>query len=135
MGACLRRPLTAHKVLRQITIVVAALLLLAGLWVWLQPAPLGENDADEELALNYHLTVADGVVTGPAVLLGRQGYPLRITFSVDLHDRVHLHGYERWLEVRADELTEWVIEADYAGRYLLELENSEIPLASLEIYP
>jgi len=122
-------------VLRQITILACGLLLLAGLWIWLQPKTLDSVSASDELALNYHLSVTNGIVAGPAVLVGRQGYPLRITFDVDITDRVHLHGYELWLDVRAGEQAEWVIEADYAGRYLLELEQSEIPLGSLEVYP
>lgn len=121
--------------LRQLTILACALLLLAGLWFFFKPQmPIDSGSADE-ISLNYYLSVNDGVVAGPAVLVGRQGYPLTITFLSDQSDRVHLHGYELWLALPAGEQVEWVVDAKYSGRYLLELEDQEIPLGSLEVYP
>lgn len=121
--------------LRYLITGACALLLLAGLWFFLKPEPLTDSSAGDEASLNYYLSVNDGVVVGPAVLIGRQGYPLTVTFLSDKTDRVHLHGYELWLDVTAGQQATWVVDAKYSGRYLLELEDQEIPLASLEIYP
>lgn len=121
--------------LRYLITGACALLLLAGLWFFLKPHTVIDSESADEISLNYFLSVKEGVVAGPAVLIGRQGFPLTITFLSDQSDRVHLHGYELWLELPANEQVEWAMDAQYSGRYLLELEDQEIPLGSLEVYP
>lgn len=119
--------------IRRLLAGACALLLLAGLLFFLRPSQL--PSAPAELALNYHLLVQNGVVAGPSVLVARQGHPVRITLTADRVDRMHLHGYEIWVDVIPNQATELVLDAEYSGRYLLELEEQGIPLASLEVYP
>ena len=119
--------------LRQLIIALIAIGLLAGLWLWLKPQTLATNATD--LSLSYHLSVSSGVVAGPEVLIAREGFPVAISVTADVADLVHLHGYELQQPIQASETITLQFNANIAGRYLLELEDSAIPLASLEVYP
>jgi hypothetical protein len=69
------------------------------------------------------------------VLVAREGYPVEISVTTDQSDLLHLHGYEIQQPILAGRLATLSFEARLPGRYLLELEESGIPLASLEVYP
>jgi hypothetical protein len=118
---------------RHIIIGACAVVILAGLWFFLQPKSLEKPLING--SLSYHLSVTAGVVAGPAILVAREGYPVEIAVTADQADLLHLHGYELQQPVVAGEVARLLFNADLAGRYLLELENSGIPLASLEVYP
>lgn len=123
--------------MRNILIVACAVVILAGLWFVLKPAKLatqlGTQSAD--VSLSYYLSVSNGVVAGPEVLVAREGYPVEIVVQTDSADLLHLHGYELQRPIQAGESVTLRFDASIAGRYLLELEESGIPLASLEVYP
>lgn len=107
--------------------------MLAGLWLFLQPQKTELDDSAGKLS--YYLSVTNGVVAGPAVLVAREGYALELVVESDQDDLLHLHGYELQRPIVAEQTLTLVFDATLPGRYLLELENSGIPLASLEVYP
>lgn len=118
---------------KNIIIGACAVVILAGLWLFLQPQKASAPNT--ETSLSYHLSVTGGVVAGPSVLVAREGYPVEIVVSADQADLLHLHGYELQQPLLAGEVARLAFDASLPGRYLLELENSGIPLASLEVYP
>lgn len=119
--------------IKNLLLGACAAIVLAGLWFFLQPKELSEQG--DELSLSYHLSLSNGVVAGPEVLIAREGFPVEVVVTSDQADLVHLHGYELQQDIEAGGLVRLQFEATVAGRYLLELEHSGIPLASLEVYP
>ncbi|MDD9892139.1 MAG: hypothetical protein OXT49_01330 [Gammaproteobacteria bacterium] len=119
--------------LKNLIVGACAVVLLAGLWLFLKPEKLATQGGD--VSLSYFLNVSNGIVAGPEVLVAREGYPVEIVISSDISDLVHLHGYELQEPIQAGQTITLLFEASIAGRYVLELENSGIPLASLEVYP
>jgi len=113
--------------------IACGIAILAGAWLALKPAANHAQIIDQ--TIHYHITINNGVINGPDVLMARQGYAVQITVVNDADDHLHLHGYELWTTVTANQPATLNFIAEHAGRYVLELHQAELPLASVEVYP
>lgn len=114
-------------------LIVCSIAVLAGAWLALKPAEHHAQVIDQ--TIHYQIHINNGVITGPDVLMARQGYAVQITVVNDTDDDLHLHGYELWTQVTAHQPATLNFIAEHAGRYVLELHQAELPLASVEVYP
>ena len=73
-----------------------------------------------------------GGVARPSV---EEGRPVRIVVRSDVADHVHLHGYDIMRDVGPGEPAQLVFDADIPGRFEIELEDSGLQLAELEVRP
>jgi hypothetical protein len=87
----------------------------------------------------YHLTVAGGRLTdGPTVLEATQGDQITLAVSADKSSTLHLHGYEKLLQVQPGSDATLSFTAARAGFFplaLLNSDGSESTLAALQVQP
>ena len=133
-------------------VVLAGAALLAGLYFAFrpssEPAPATVTGPSEvrpatteetvtvERTRELRITVRDGKpVGGVQRLTVAKGEEVRIRVESDVADEIHLHGYDLAAEVEAGEDAEIEFEATVAGRFEIELEESGVPIAELEVRP
>lgn len=134
---------------------LAAVVVLAGLFLWMRPAPPALAPAPAAVALPtalpaeaappapatpvaqvFELVVKEKkLVSGPAVLSVAQGTPVTLRITVDHHDELHLHGYDLTLELPTAQAAELSFVADKSGRFEYELHHSHVDLGVLEVQP
>lgn len=85
--------------------------------------------------LRLEIGFAGGEVTGGGRLDIPLGEDVTISITSDTADEGHLHGYDIFLDLEAGETAELVFTADIPGIFELELENSHIDLAELQVAP
>ena len=73
-----------------------------------------------------------GGIARPSV---EEGRPVRIVVRSDVADHVHLHGYDIMRDVGPGQPAQLVFDADIPGRFEIELEDSGLQLAELEVRP
>jgi hypothetical protein len=82
------------------------------------------------------IAVRDGRVAGgiarPAV---RMGTIVRLVVRADVHDHVHVHGYDLMRDVAPGRPARLSFRATTAGRFEIELEEAGLPIAELEVKP
>lgn len=80
------------------------------------------------------LRYAGGAVAGG---VGRQAVPLgstvELVVSSDVADEVHLHGYDKKVDVPAGGTATLSFVADMPGVFEVELESRSVPLTRLEV--
>jgi hypothetical protein len=64
-----------------------------------------------------------------------RGQTIEITVTSDIADEVHVHGYDLMADVAPGAPATMRFEADAPGRFEIELENSGIQIAELEVRP
>ncbi len=84
----------------------------------------------------FELIVCHGkLIGGPRVLRVEAGDRVAISVRSDVAEEVHLHGYDRKLEVPAGAAATLEFIADRSGRFEYELEHSSVVLGALEVRP
>lgn len=81
------------------------------------------------------IAYASGEITGGGRLDVPLGDEVVISITSDTADEVHLHGYDIFLDLEAGETRELTFTADIPGIFELELENSRVDLAELQVAP
>ncbi|MES2884513.1 MAG: hypothetical protein V4709_06900 [Pseudomonadota bacterium] len=134
---------------------LAAVVVLAGLFLWMRPAPppaaapgavAATPSPSPSLAVVpapaapvvqvFELVVKEKkLLSGPAVLSVVQGTPVTLRITVDHHDELHLHGYDLTLKLPTAQAAELSFVADKSGRFEYELHHSHVDLGVLEVQP
>jgi hypothetical protein len=94
-------------------------------------SPSTETTVEEGTVVE--ISVASGEVSGGGRHQIDLGDTVTIRVTSDVADHVHLHGYDVLADVGAGETSELVFDATIPGVFEVELEDSRIPLAELEI--
>ena len=81
------------------------------------------------------ISVTGGEVTGGGRLDIPLGDDVVIAVTSDTADEVHLHTYDVKIDLVAGETGELVFTADIPGIFELEMEDSGIELAELQVSP
>lgn len=135
---------------------LAALALLAGLYVAFRPQPaVPPSDvaanavangaiaikaaapaAGAPLRQEFALRVADGrLASAPPALQVLLGTEVTLRIQSDRADELHVHGYDLSLRFGAAEPLALTFRADRSGRFELELHESGLELGALEVLP
>lgn len=117
---------------------VVGVLVLVGLFMFLRPESLNQyNEAPSEVSKEkvFSILVSNKQVTGGSVLKVNQGDSVTIKVTSDVSDELHIHGYDKSLD-----LEKWIegsvsFVADTTGRFEFELEDSGLDLGVLEVTP
>jgi hypothetical protein len=64
-----------------------------------------------------------------------QGETIQFTVKSDVEDEVHVHGYDVSKEVSPGRTAEFSFPAEFTGVFEVELENSAVPIAKLQVNP
>lgn len=81
------------------------------------------------------LTVSEGEVVGGGRLPVDLGSMVRLVVTADVADQVHLHGYDLSVPVTPAEPGAIEFVADIPGVFEIEMEESGLKLADLEVSP
>lgn len=84
----------------------------------------------------FRLTVSGKkLTTGPETLRVFQGETVVIKITSDEAEELHLHGYDRSVELQPNQEAELTFVATLTGRFEYELERSGTALGVLEVVP
>ena len=127
------------------------LALLAGLFLWLRPAPvaapaptvLAAVPTAQASALPaaptpqvYSLVVSKGrLVSGPGLIQVHAGDTVTLEVISDQPDELHLHGYDLHLKLLPGEPGRLSFTASHSGRFDYELHHAQLELGALEVLP
>ncbi|HWH05492.1 MAG TPA: hypothetical protein VNT23_03520 [Gaiellaceae bacterium] len=96
----------------------------------------GETEPPAEGPVTVRITVSGGQPQGgiarPSVRRGRE---VRLVVASDVADHVHVHGYDLFADVAPGSPAELTFTADVPGRFEIELEDSGLYIADLEVRP
>ena len=115
---------------RQITLAVLALLVLGGLFITLRPEGSGAGPQ----ARQFDVNIAGGAMT-PSELSVREGDTVTLRVRADRELELHLHGYDKDLEVVPGETATLEFTADKTGSYEIEDHDAEDVLGRLNVQP
>lgn len=125
------------------------LALLAGLFLWLRPAPVAAPAPGVPAAVPpqqlppaapvpqvYSLVVNRGQrVSGPQLIQVHVGDAVVLEVTSDQPDELHLHGYDLHLKLLSGEPARLGFTADHSGRFDFELHHAQLELGALEVLP
>lgn len=135
--------------MKNLALVIVALALLAGLFLWLRPAPAVPPAAPAGTTASalpaaatapvvqvFDLKIKDGkLLSGPERIEVQQGDTLTLRITSDHADELHLHGYDLTLALPAGQAAELRLVADRSGRFEYELHHAHQGLGALEVLP
>lgn len=75
------------------------------------------------------------IASGPSTLTATQGDVIEFRVFSDQNEEIHLHGYDKSLEIIKNTTQILSFTAGTAGRFPFELEHAQIELGTLEIQP
>jgi hypothetical protein len=134
-------------------LLAAAVLALAGLYLWARPAPqpmpappsvgsiapTGPNPVPVIAATaatgDFAFEIAGGKVRGPMALVAREGQQVTLRVRSDVADELHVHGYDLTAPLPAGEEVALNFIAARAGRFAIELHHSHREIGALEVQP
>ncbi len=128
------------------------LALLAGLFLWLRPAPVAAPAPTVLAAVPtaptapvlpaapapqvYSLMVSKGRrVSGPELIQVHAGDAVTLEVISDQPDELHLHGYDLRLKLLPGEPGRLSFTASHSGRFDYELHHAQLELGALEVLP
>ena len=79
------------------------------------------------------IEVEEGRVEGPALITVATGDRVAIEVETDVADRVHVHGYDVFRDVPADQKVTISFRATIPGVFDIELEDAGVLLTRLEV--
>lgn len=141
----------------QISILIIAVVLLVGLFLVLRPKPTmvvpatttapvesqpenssssASESAEEGNFKTFELVVRNRkLVSGPQTIQVTEGDNVDIRITVDEVEELHLHGYDKAVELEKDKPADLKFNANLTGRFPYELEASHTELGALEVLP
>ncbi len=100
------------------------------------PPPSSPTPAPKPEVTTVRIVVRGGEVRGgiQRATVG-QGKQVAIVVSSDVADEVHLHGYDKMVDVAPGKPARLAFVASIPGRFEVELENRGLQIADLEVRP
>lgn len=118
---------------RNILVGAVALLALGGALWYLNSSLGGLGDPSTR---EFTFVVEDGkLVDGPSELEVNEGDTVIITITTNEEEELHLHGYDRSIDLAPGEAATLTFVADMSGKYPFELERSKTELGTLIVVP
>jgi FtsP/CotA-like multicopper oxidase with cupredoxin domain len=127
--------------------IIIAIILLGGLFYFFSPkptvekqpatnAPVSSTPVSKQESKKISLVVQDNIlVSGNPVITVIEGDTVTINVTNDTDDELHIHGYEKEIELKKDIPSEITLQATLTGRFILELHESDAEIAVLEVQP
>jgi hypothetical protein len=114
-----------------------AVLLLTALWLMMKPTTEMASSSSVVLQSHeYYFEIrGENVHTEPQIIRAMVGDTLKFSIESDQKDELHLHGVDKHLHLRPGETLRFEFAAETAGRFAMELHDSGIHLATIEVYP
>lgn len=116
---------------------------IAGAWWYIsssqQAAPAQTSETPAVAATTtktFDLVVENrAIISGPTTLSVNEGDTVTINITVDEDEELHLHGYDKSIELEKGVPGSLTFEATASGRFPFELEHSKTDLGAVEVAP
>ncbi|MEX1664701.1 hypothetical protein [Zhongshania arctica] len=121
---------------QKLLFLTCAILLLTGLWLVMKPdsGSLPNSGAVAE-AKEFYFTIQSGSIPDPQVIQLKIGDTAQLNFMSDSDAAVHIHGVDMHIVLNADVTQQVKFDATQAGRFALEVHDTEMQLGAIEVYP
>jgi FtsP/CotA-like multicopper oxidase with cupredoxin domain len=100
-----------------------------------EPTPTGETPEPTPTPDAVEIEVEEGTVRGPNTIKVAQGDRVAIDVEADVEDHVHVHGYDLLTDIAPGQRVTIEFRATIPGVFEIELEDSHLLLARLEVTP
>ncbi len=114
--------------------LIIGVLVLLGLFYILKPksitAPQTRNTKTFDLVVK-----GKKLASGSADLKATEGDQVTINITNDEPEELHLHGYDKSVNLEASKSAQLTFTANLTGRFTFELEHSKTELGALEVQP
>lgn len=106
-------------------LVLLAVAVLAGLFMWLRPPPPATQVSSQPVLVQPPLVrIEQGQrVAGPALIRIPQGATVLLHFASDRDGELHLHGYDKHVQLLAGKVVTLKFKAEHSGRFEYELHG------------
>jgi preprotein translocase subunit YajC len=132
--------------MKPIIFLILAVVLLGGLFLLIKPQKQEQNltktqtttpsVAPESKVKTFDIVVkARKVVSGPETIKVTEGDEVVIKITADEDEELHLHGYDKSIDLEKDKPAELSFTANLTGRFPYELEKSKTDIGALEVSP
>ncbi len=75
------------------------------------------------------------LVEGPEIITVKEGEDVILKVTSDVADELHLHGYDKSIDLEKDKKGVLSFTANLTGRFVYELENSKVDIGAIEVQP
>lgn len=123
-------------------IIVLAILGIAGYYLLGKPqsapsaASVSNAATDATTTKEFTLKVQNRtLVEGSGQLTVNQGDTVMIHITVDEAEELHLHGYDKHIDLEPNQEGTLTLVADTSGHFPFELEHSKTELGALDVLP
>ncbi len=101
-----------------------------------ESSKISTNSAGQTNTKTFELVVKNRkLVIGPETLTVNQGDNVTIKTTVDEDEELHLHGYDKSVDITKNQPAELKFIANLTGRFPYELEHSKTEIGALEVLP
>ncbi len=112
-----------------LVLVLASLLVLAGLFFALRPSPAAAPSEK-----TFDLMIEEGAMV-PGEINVDKGDQVKLRMTSDSPVGFHLHGYDLEEEIEPGEPAELAFDATITGRFEIEAERTQEELGTLVVLP
>ena len=98
-----------------------------------EPSESPEPEPDPEPEFTAEITVANGKIDGPKVVEVSTGDKVAIAVTSDVADHVHVHGYDKLVDLVPGERAVLRFTANIPGVWEVELEDAHELLFELKV--
>jgi plastocyanin len=121
--------------MRPFLFLILAAVVLGGIFLAIKPSRT-TTAIDTPGKKVFTLVVKDrALVSGPATLEATAGDTVTIKITVDEDEELHLHGYDKHVDLTKGVPGELTFTANLTGRFPYELEHSSTEIGTLEVAP
>ena len=117
--------------------LVVGILVLLGLFFVLKPKSTTPQPITiTKSTKNFDLVVKNKkLASGSANLKVTEGDQVTINITNDEDEELHLHGYDKSVDLETSKSAQLTFTANLTGRFPFELEHSKTELGALEVQP
>lgn len=112
-----------------------AIVLLGGLFFYIKSSnsPVAQV---EPTNISFQLKIVNRkLVSGLPTLQVKEGDNVTIRITVDEPEELHLHGYDKSIDLEKDVEGSLTFTANLSGAFPYELEKSKTEIGTLEVFP
>ncbi len=113
-------------------------LVLAGLFFLVKPKTPPSTSPTQNIsqAKEFNLVIQNKkIVSGAETLQVHEGDQITINVLSDEADELHIHGYDKSVDLEASISAQLTFTANLTGRFPYELEKSKTDIGALEVQP
>lgn len=115
---------------RNLILAILAALVLGALFIGLRPDRSGEGPKQ----LTIDVSIKGDTMT-PAEITAREGDDVTLRITADQEMELHMHGYDKELDLEPGKTETLEFKADRAGPFEIENEGTHTGLGTLTVQP